>query len=203
MIHEATYQKRWFSISRLLLLTAVIGCWLAYGVTRQRNASLKTRLQSLQKLSGELAVIDATQVVAIQSPPTWWQDQRWDVYLPESQTFKLRFYCGELESKKIPDPDDEISLPSGRHRIELVETKDDEQLAVVILVDGIERMQGSFPNSPFNSSTESQGVGRDQKTWNSESTQPFVLTRKRHVPNSRNNTPVASSAMTVLLWIDR
>src|SRR6202041_939961 len=72
----------------LFLLMAAFAVWLTYFVNRRQNAALERRINAISQLAHELIIEDPKKIAAVKLEEHWFDENRWEVYLPEG-TYRL------------------------------------------------------------------------------------------------------------------
>ena len=125
-----------WDLRTLLLLTAVVAVWGGFLLEQHRNARLKTRVKALSEMTGELRIEDPAQITVVHIPDVWYDEPRWDIYLPEGR-YAVRMATRDVEFLESPPaPRQEKAIEPGRHRIELLQSRDGDVDRIRVLVDG-------------------------------------------------------------------
>src|SRR4051812_6583864 len=81
-------RKRWrwqFGLRSLILMTAALAAWLTVFVNRRFNETLESRIQVMRPLAHVLEIDDPSKVAIVRLEEYWYDDHRWEVYLPAGQ----------------------------------------------------------------------------------------------------------------------
>ncbi|MCO6455248.1 MAG: hypothetical protein J5I93_08100 [Pirellulaceae bacterium] len=195
---------RWqWSLLTLLLLMAVVGSWSAWYRTRSQNDWYRRQIDILRDLAGELVVNDPGRIAAVEVPPMWHSERRWEVYLPEGHEYRLKAATAGIGERQFPDAEREVSLAAGRHVIGLLEADQREWTQFTVEVDGQRVWPAIEPVSRTgNTSGQSDPAERSQQF---PLDRPLVLKRLRYADLSQPpapNTPTQWSDRGLLLWIE-
>lgn len=195
----------------LFLLTAAIAAWLTVAVNRREIGSLRARIAAVQPLVHELRVDDPAEIAVVKREPLWYDENVWDVYLPEGP-HRLAIATREIDDPvrtsptpkaTMPTPKATLPLPPGRHRIALEQGRDGECFRVAVILDdrpalevveppGWNQGGGWSGSSPF-----SQGTSLPAD-W------PVTLLRRRFFAMGPSGSAKMPPGPTegLLLWIE-
>jgi len=154
-----------FNLLTILLLVAVIACWLSFYRTRTETQRMQSQLPALRELSRALIVDNPSQYAIVRHHQLWNDDFRWKVYLPPHRTYRLSLATEQVDGAGFPAADQTIGLDSGTHELQLRIEKGDDQCRVEVLVNGQVKLTsvksvewmgsgGSVGGSSVSSSTE-------------------------------------------------
>jgi hypothetical protein len=130
-------RRRWqWNLKTLLLLMAAIATWTAYICTTRLNQHLRSEVGTLRDLAGELVVTNAKQFAIVNSPDQWFDDFRWDVYLPPGSQYVIKLGTRELDETGIPEATQEVQLSPGRYQVHLEQVQRDNYCEINVEVDG-------------------------------------------------------------------
>src|SRR5690606_13028559 len=69
---------RWqWSVTTLLLLTAVVAAWVGWWQVRKQSVRLRSQIQAMQRLQRRLVIDDPQQFAIIEEHETWYDEDRW------------------------------------------------------------------------------------------------------------------------------
>ena len=214
---DATPRRRRFrlqwSLQTLLLLTAVVAVWVAYFRLRQQIPPLEQKIDVLQQMARELIVDDEGQIAVVMLPQMWYDESRWEIYLPEGQ------YVMRLATRQIDDQlvtlvlgrDKEVFPPAvgqtpvsgGRHRIELMRSEDGSGREITVLVDDrpVIEAEESADWWPGHGST---GGSQFSSCAQRSAHEPLVLFRRRFSRQLKGGRCVTPKGPTegLMLWIE-
>lgn len=195
---------RWqWSLLTLLLLMAVVGSWSAWYQTRSRNDWYRRQIDMLQDLAGGLVVNDPERIAAVEVPPMWYSEKRWEVYLPEGYDYRLKAATAGIGERQFPDAEREVPLAAGRRVIGLLEADQRDFSQFSVEVDG-QRVWPAIGPVMRSGSTSSQS-DTAERSQQFPLDQPLVLKRLRYADESQPrapNTPTQWSDQGLLLWIE-
>ena len=193
-----------FAIADLLLALTVVAAWTAFAVSQSRIEQLKAQIQTFQKVTGELSIVDLTQYNSIAQTVIRYPDEAWQVHLPDGHKYQLHLVTREVQQTGFPDTQHAVTLSPGLHRIELRQTREDKDFRFRVAVDDEVKLD-VHETADWNQSngSSSTGIGKTQEVLAIE--QPLVLKRLRvNVMKSANSSSPAPDSEPVnglLLWI--
>ena len=65
---------------------AAIAVWMTCFLNRRQNARLEARIQALLPLVHELVIDDPAKIAVVKLEEYWYDENRWEVYLPPAIT---------------------------------------------------------------------------------------------------------------------
>jgi hypothetical protein len=132
-------RRRWqVGMRTLLLAMAAIAVWIAFFINRRQNALLRERIHAMRLIAHELVINDDQKTAVVSLEKMWFDQDRWDIYLPR-RDYRLCIatrgivYQEGTASKLKCEP-----LKPGRHRIALVQKKNEKDWQVNVMVDDAE-----------------------------------------------------------------
>lgn len=196
------------SLSNVLLLVALAAVGVSLWLQRRSNDWYRARLPGLQDAARELVVEHPEDLYAVKSHPEWFDQERWQVYVPTNNLFRLAIATEDLKKfltgKAAVDyvsPDKSIVLPQGRHQIELIfdRRKSGENL-VTILLDDQPVIELVKPKSWFPPNTGRSSVGCLLRLESFGEADVATL----HCSSISTATPAKNAGVGngVFLWID-
>lgn len=112
-------RSRWqVGLRSLLLLMAVAGAWAAYVANRVQIPQVQRRIDVLSPLVRELKIDDLTQVAAVLLEPRWYDEHRWQIYLPEGE-YRVCLATRQIGQADFPAQFVHVPLPAGQQLLEL------------------------------------------------------------------------------------
>ena len=200
----ATRPRTWlqFGLRGMLLLTALVAVWGTHFLNMRSTEQLKARVAVMRHMAAELTVDDPSRITVVKLPPLWYDEQKWDVFLP-ADGYRLCLATEEVDEKGFAPVDQAVSLPEGRVRLELVQNRNDRGWRVTILQDDREAMAVDKPTR-WDAGVGSSGGGHFDRQQELAADEQVVLMRRRFTIKSTNNyeTPPGPTA-GVLLWIEK
>ena len=196
-----------FGMLTLMLVAAVVCVWSAYVTLQLSNSRLGREIDAMQALQTDLRVEDATRVAVVRARQEWYDDSRWDVYLPPGHTYRLSLATRKLSLKRNsgasnPAPVAAKELTSGTHSIELRTKKVDDGWQIEVLVDDEPTLTCLEPPD-WNPGSGSQGGAEFPRSAHPNAIHaPVVLFRRRFMkstPAGISREPVEPSE-GVMLW---
>jgi hypothetical protein len=192
-----------FSLRGVLLLTALIAVWGTHFLNQRSIEQLQSRVVVLRQMAAELIVANPNLISVVKQPDRWYDEQKWEVYLP-SEGYQLCLATEEVEERGLAPSDQQISLPQGRVRLELIKIPTDGGWQVIVLQDDQPVLTTNKPKT-WDSGIGSAGGGNFSQQQEFQPDDPVVLMRRRFMvstgPHS-SQTPQGPAA-GVLLWIEK
>jgi hypothetical protein len=193
-----------FAIADLLLALTVVAAWTAFTVSQSRIGRLNDQIQTLQKMTGELSVTDATKYIAIGQTVIRYNDEAWQVHLPEGHEYRLHLATREVQQTGFPEKQQVANISPGLHRIQLSQTREEKDFRFTVAVDDEVKLDVRETADWYESNgSGSTGVGKAQQL--SSIDQQLVLKRLRvYIMQSANSSSPAPDTQPVnglLLWI--
>jgi hypothetical protein len=196
------FRLQW-SLQTLLLLTAAVAVWVAYFRLRQQIPRLEQEIDSLEQMARELIVEDEEQIAVVMLPQMWYDESRWDIYLPEGK-YVMRLATRRIGEKGLAPAVRQTPIRGGRHRVELMRSDDGAGREITVLVDDrpvIEAEEGAS----WDPRGHSGGGSEFGKCVQRPADEPLVLFRRRFHRRSKGGGSVAPKGPTkgLMLWIER
>jgi hypothetical protein len=202
-------RSRWLKLPQvrlrsIILLIAVIAAWTSYAINRREIASLNTRIKAIRPLARALEIDDPKQIAIVKMEELWSDDERWEVYLPEGQQYRVYVATREVDSKGFAPVAAVGNLSSGRHRLALERSKSQNGHHVVMKWDGADVAAVDEPEN-WDQGVGSTGGSEVTTSKQFPASAPVVVFRRRFMerhPNGMNKTSSGPTA-GIQLWIDR
>jgi hypothetical protein len=189
----------------LLLFTAAVAAWVGWWQVEQQSARLQMQIETMQKLQRKLIVHDPAQFAIIELHELWYDEDRWDVYLPPGRNYRLKLATREVDEKELPEPGGEAEISSGRHTVELLQKKlkDPDGFHLAIQVDGQTVLEAREQADWHPSRGSSDNVGYDQQKQLPVN-QPLVIKRRRFMVQQSKTSASTPDGPTagILIWIE-
>jgi hypothetical protein len=125
-----------FGLLELLLVTAAVAVWIPAILALQAIPALKSEIQVMRQATLDLVVDDPTQLTARALPTVWANMNAWKYNAPDGVALQLRLATEGINSLALPADYQAVSLPAGKHTIQLKMTRDDQGLHNLVLIDG-------------------------------------------------------------------
>jgi hypothetical protein len=197
-------RRRWqLGVRTLLLLMAAIAVWMAYFVNRRHNAALAARIKAMVPLAHELVIEDARKIAVVKLEEYWFDENRWEVYLPAGQ-YRLCVATHGIDKNGLAPVVKSTPIEAGRHLLALEQQRDNDVWRITALWDGRERIAVEEPKD-WDPGTGSVGGGDYSLSEQLPPDQPAVLFRRRfmrEVGKGRTTTPNGPTE-GLMLWIER
>ncbi|MCA9191590.1 MAG: hypothetical protein KDB03_07505 [Planctomycetales bacterium] len=192
-----------WNLLTLLLLASAVAVWVAYLQFERSSLDLSSRLPALQEMAGELVIEDESQTAVIRLPQTWFNEHRWDCYLPEGE-YQLRLATREIPADNLPNSNLNFPIPAGRHLLQLETELVGEQWQIQVRLDQQTVLTVQEPKA------WDLGAGSSEGPQYSISTQipasdPVVFIRRRFMVNDKasgGSVSPPSPTNGVMLWIE-
>jgi hypothetical protein len=192
---------RWqIGIRTLILLVAAIAVWLTYFVNRQHNAALDARIKTMVPLAHELIIDDPKKIAVVKLEEYWFDDNRWEVHLPEGQ-YRLCLATRGIDQAKLAPAGKRAAIAAGRQRIGLEQRRAGDEWQIRVLWDESELIAVTEPKDWYPETGSSSSADFSQSTQLSPES-PVVLIRKRFMRRN-NQGPYTDTTEGILLWIER
>ena len=197
-----------FSIFTILIAVACCAIWIANSSLTREKVRLESQLRRIAETFDGLIVIHPDRLAAVQRQP--FRDERiWDVYIPPGHEFDLRLATEQIHDEGLPPNFETVSLPPGRHEIELRRADPPGRTELQILVDGRTVISISEDaNWAAKQATTHEEL--QPKSLEHPIAQPLTLLRQTFSPRTRPRThrpkfgydpSAAGPADGILLWI--
>lgn len=203
--------KLQWNLLTLLLLTATVATWASYLRMRTETERLQAENKVLATIGAELSVQDQGQFARIKVPQEWFDDHRWDVWLPEGNAYWLNIASRGIDPqgsrRAFPEPNGRIPMDAGRHLVQLeTKKKADTSWQLVLTCDDDQVLQideTSDWKPVVGTSTYSDGD--PHKSSQHPVDQPLpILWRVHHVGDGKGGSAAPDdSASGVVVWISR
>lgn len=187
----------------LFLLVAAIGVWTSYFINLREINSLNARITTVRPLARDLVIDDPSQVAVVKLQEMWYDENRWDVYLPEGQ-YQVCIATREITEDGIARASNRKPIPSGRHRIAFEQQDGTTGRRLVVNLDDA-KLLSVEESSDWDPGRGSVGGGQFSVSEQSPANQPVVLFRRRFMllqSGSVSSTPTGP-VNGILLWIER
>lgn len=188
----------------VFLLTAVVAVWIAVSINRRDIATLESRIASMRSMARELVVEDATRIAVVKREELWYDDNGWEVYLPDG-SYRLCLATRGVDQQGFAPGMKTTPVAPGRHRLTLDQTQDGEGRRIAAVWDGQKRLESVEPKG-WDPGTGSSGGGEFSRSQQLPAGEPLVLLRRRFMgprdAQGRSTTPDGPTE-GILLWIER
>jgi hypothetical protein len=197
-------RRRWqVGLRSLFLLMAAIAVWMAYFVNRRHNAALEARIKTLVPLAHELIIDDPKKIAVVRMEEYWYDENRWDLYLPEGR-YRLCIATRGVDDQGFAPVVKTAPIEAGRHQLALEQRQGKDAWRVITLWDGKELMAVEEPKDwdPGLGAMSSADYALSQQL---PPDQPVVLFRRRFSRRDGKGVTTSSTGPTegILLWIER
>jgi hypothetical protein len=183
---------------------AATAVWTIHFSNQRNIAALGSRIETVRPLARELAVDDPTQIAVVKLQELWYDENRWDLYLPPSpEKYQICLATRDIPIRGLIPPAKSALLTPGRHRIELEQQQEGDIHRVTITWGGTVQMFIEEPKKWY-PGRGSSGGSEISNCEHFPSDKPLVLFRRRFsklTSQSQSTTP-AGPTEGVLLWIE-
>ena len=188
-----------FSIFTILIAVACSAIWIANLSLAREKVRLESQLRRTAETFDGLIVIHPDRLAAFQRRP--FRDERiWDVYIPSGQAFDLRLATEKIQAEGFPPSFETISLPPGRHEIELLRADLPSRAELQIVVDG--RTAIAIPeNKSWATKSTTMHNELQPRSLDHPIGQPLTLLRQTFAINALKPAFDASPTNGIMLWI--
>lgn len=197
-------RARWqVGIRTLILLTAAFAAWMTFLVNRRHNALLQSRIEAMRSLAHELVVDDARKIAVVKLEELWMDENQWDLHLPAGR-YRLCLATHELDREGFPPVATSAPLKAGRHRLVLLQRKENETHRVAVLSDGNPLVTFEEPKA-WDPGIGSEGGGQFSTSVQLDPGKPVVLFRRRFMQPTgvKNGSQIPMGpANGLMIWIE-
>lgn len=191
-----------FGLRSLFLLVAAIAVWTTYFSNRHRMTTLEAEITAMRPLSHELVVNDADKIAVVKLEELWYDDNRWEVSLPDGK-YRLCLATRGIDERGLAPVMKSEAIEAGRHSIYLEQQDDKARWLVTVGWDGRLLLSVQEPKE-WNSGSGSTGGGQYSECTQLAADQPLILFRRRFSRPGRAGQVTTPSGPTegILLWIE-
>lgn len=196
-------RRRWqIGLRTLILLMAAVAVWLTYFVNRRHNASLERRISAISPLAHELIIDDPKKVAFVKLEEHWFDENRWEIYLPEG-AFRLCLATRGIDIDGLAPVVISAPIASGTHHLVLEQERDQDLWRIKALWDESELITHEEPKNWGGSGSTS--TARSGQSAQSSPDQPILFLRRRFMRSDGSGRSTTRTGPTegVLFWIER
>ncbi len=200
---RAPARRPWqIRLRTLLLLLAAVAVWLGYFSNRGQISFLESRIAALRPLAHELIIDDASQIAVVKLEELWYDENEWDVYLPEGR-YRLSLATRRIDDRGLAPASSTGLLESGTHRLVLDQHRRGDGWQIAVTADGRPLCAADEPND-WNPGHGSTGGGEYSLCQQLPRDQPVILFRRRfHHPDATGgSTTPQGPTEGLLLWLE-
>jgi hypothetical protein len=196
-------RTRWqVGLRTLFLLLAAIAVWLTYFVNLRHNASLERRINAMVPLAHELIVDDPKKVAAVKLEQHWFEENRWELYLPDG-TYRLCLATRGIAPAGLAPIVKSAPIASGTHQLALERQQNDDGSLVTVLWDGKALMEEQ-ETKDWSAKGSTSSVNFAQSEQRSPDTPiEFLRLRFMHPDGKGRSTTPTGPTQGILLWIEQ
>ena len=204
----APRRRRWqWNLWTIILLTAAVASWTAYFEISSRTEKARSEVETLETLARRLTVTNPDQFAVVEPHPLWQDDNRYQVYLPAGQMYRLKLATREVDNQGLAVPRWQAAIARGEHEIAFVQKKlpDDQGWQVTITVDGQALIEGHEP-AEWCDGRGWSGSGGYSRVTQLPVDKPLILLRRRFSiaqPGGGSSVPHQGPLNGMLLWIEK
>lgn len=187
----------------MFLLTAVVAVWVPYFQLQKKIGLTEQKIDTMRKMARELIVSDTNKIAVVKKMEKWYDENRWDIYLPDGE-YKILLATQNIDHMGFAPVVAEAAVRGGRHVIELLHDKGDKSNDISVLFDDLAIIE--VRESPdWDKGYGSSGGGLFANCEQLSTDEPVVLFRRRwHYKLTPNSTgPKKGPTEGLLLWIER
>ena len=185
-------RKRWqVGLRTVFLLLAAIAVWMTYFLNRRHNAALAARIAVMRPMARELAIDDEGRIAVVKLEELWFDENRWEVYLPDG-AYRLCLATRGIEQNGLVPAVKSARLGAGRHFLALEQQRVESGWRVTATWDGTGRLTVEEP-AGWDPGSGSSGGGSFSVSTQLAADQPVVLFRRifsRPVGKGQSRTPL-------------
>lgn len=201
----AIRRGRWqIGLPTVFLLIAAVAVWTTVVINLNHSVSLQARLRSMRRLARLLIVEDPDQIVVVRQDPHWFDENRWEVYLPTAGGYRVCLATRGIEPTGLAPVAAGARLEGGRHRLALETHSGPTGWRVVVTDDGAERLAVEEPTEWRPPGHPASGGFEAPDFTPLAADQTVVLLRRRFrrpVGKGRASVP-SGPTEEILLWIE-
>jgi hypothetical protein len=196
-------RARWqVGLRTMALLLAAIAVWMTYFINRRRNPELEARIAVMRPLAHELVVDDASKIAAVKLEELWFDDNAWDVHLP-NRDYRLCVATRGIDENGMPSVLKSVRLKPGRHRLAVAVKKEKSSWRIAVDWDGGNVIDVAEPLD-WNPDVGSSGGGVFSTSTQFDDRSAAVFFRRRFMrKDDRGSHSADGPTEGVMLWIER
>ena len=191
-----------FGLRSLFLLVAAIAVWTTYFNNRHRMTALEADIAAMRPLTHELVVNDADKIAVVKLEELWYDDNRWEVSLPDGK-YRLCLATRGIDEDGLAPVMKSEAIEAGRHAICLEQQNDNASWLITANWDGSRLLSVHEPKE-WNPGSGSTGGGQYSQCTQLAADQPLILFRRRFsLPSGAGQVTTPSGPTEgILLWIE-
>ena len=189
-----------WSLRTMFLLTAMVAVLVAYLCLLQQNARLERGVAGMQEWAGELVVEDTKQIAVMKLPETWYDENRWEIHLPEGE-YVMRLATREIGEQGFAPAAEETPVNSGEHLIELLQSDEGDCRRITVMLDDQSLIE-TTEASDWDPGHGAPSGGISVRSTQLSPHEPVILFRRRFRPRPVGIMPKGITN-GLLLWIER
>jgi hypothetical protein len=196
-------RRRWqVGLRTLFLLMAAIAVWMGCSVNLRTNAALQARIEAMIPIAHELVINDAAKIAVVKMEPYWYDENRWEIYLPD-ESYRLCIATRGVDEDGFAAVKKSAHIGAGRHQLALETDKEHDLWRVRALWDGKEVLTVEEPKD-WKTRGGSMGGGFFSACQQLAPDQPVVLFRRRFMRGMGSMSMTRNGPTKgILLWIER
>ena len=183
-------------------LVAVFAVWMTVGINRSENRRLAAKIEQLRPIARDLVVDDPTRIAVVKLDELWYDESRWDVYLPPGK-YRVCLATREVDDKGFPEAFWRAPIEPGRHRLGLELKMLGSARRIEIIRDGASLLSIRETNDWAGSGWSSQGAFSTSEQRPAD--QRLELHRRRfsYSDGKGRNVRDFGPSNGILLWIQK
>lgn len=197
-------RTRWqVGIRTLVLVIATFAVWMTVLINRRQVARLESRIAAIRPLAHELLVEDEKKIAIVKLAEKWMDENQWDLHLP-AREYRLCIATRGIDREGFPASEASAPLKSGRHRLVLLQGRDQSAHRISVVCDGTPIVTVDEPIGR-NQWMGSEGGGQFSTIEQLAADKPIVLYRKRFMkPTGKKGFSQTPTGPTegIMVWIE-
>ncbi len=207
---ELPRRSRWqIGLRTFSLFIVAIAVWMTDIANRRENARIQAGIETMLPIARELVITDPTQIAAVKRQEYWYDENIWDLHLPEGQ-FRLCLATREIDPKSsvLPPVVRSHPLGPGKHTVTLELDSTDDLWRVSVSIDKNKPLEVEEPKE-WNEGHGSSGGSAISESRAFAPDKPVVLFHRRFSRRTKNPSSGRQTSRTpsgpsegIMIWIE-